>query len=153
MTDQDVAAPPGTYLTDEVRAFVGRAGRPSAPFRVDAWGARRFAEATGDPNPRYGAGGPAEWAPPTLLGQNIPDLERPDPPLEVPHPTGLVGSLGWEFVRPLRVGETVVAQMRVTSIVEKQGRLGTMVFLDYETTFTDAGGDTVAVFRLTRIRY
>jgi hypothetical protein len=43
--------------------------------------------------------------------------------------------------------------MRVTSIVEKQGRLGTMVFLDYETTFTDAGGDTVAVFRLTRIRY
>lgn len=138
-----------TYLTDEVRAYIGRAGRPSAPFRVDAWGARRFAEATGDRNPRYAG----EYAPPTLLGQNVPDLERPDPPLAVPHPTGVVGSLEWDFVRPVRIGETVVAQMRINDIFEKQGSLGLMVFVRYETTFTDEAGDVVARFRLTRIRY
>ncbi|HEX5407576.1 MAG TPA: MaoC family dehydratase N-terminal domain-containing protein [Pseudonocardiaceae bacterium] len=140
---------PTTYLTDEVRAYIGRAGRPSAPFRVDAWGARRFAEATEDTNPRYGD----SYAPPTLLGQNIPDLERPDPPLAVPHPTGVVGSLEWDFARPVRIGETIVAQMRVDDIFEKQGSLGLMVFVLYETTFTDPAGDVVARFRLTRIRY
>lgn len=140
---------PTTYLTDEVRAYIGTAGRPSAPFRVDAWGARRFAEATGDPNPRYAG----QYAQPTLLGQNVPDLERPDPPLAVPHPTGVVGSLEWDFVRPVRIGETVVARMRINDIFEKQGSLGLMVFVLYETTFTDEAGEVVARFRLTRIRY
>jgi hypothetical protein len=140
---------PTTYLTDEVRAYIGRAGRPSAPFRVDAWGARRFAEATEDSNPVYGE----SYAPPTLLGQNIPDLDRPDPPIAVPHPTGVVGSLEWDFARAVRIGETIVAQMRVNDIFEKQGSLGLMVFVLYETTFTDSAGDIVARFRLTRIRY
>jgi hypothetical protein len=140
---------PTTYLTDEIRAYIGRAGRPSAPFRVDAWGARRFAEVTGDHNPRYGN----EYAPPTLLGQNIPDLDRPDPPLAVPHPTGVVGNLGWDFVRAVRIGETVVARMRINDIFEKRGSLGLMVFVEYETTFTDTSGDVIARFRLTRIRY
>lgn len=146
---------PTTYLTDEVRAYIGRSGRPSASFRVDAWGARRFAEATEDDNPRYG-NGPSDgelYAPPTLLGQNVPDLERPDPPLAVPHPTGVVGSLEWDFARAVKVGETIVARMRINDIFEKHGSLGLMVFVLYETTFTDSAGDVVARFRLTRIRY
>lgn len=150
---------PQTYLTDEVRLYIGRAGRLSAPFRVDAWGARRYAEATNDANPRYGYGQAPEGqivellAPPTLLGQNIPDLDRLDPPLAVPHATGLVGSLEWEFVRPILVGETVTAQMLINDIYEKRGRLGLMVFVEHETVFRDQDSAVVARFRVTRIRY
>ena len=152
---------PETYLTPEVLAFVGTRTEPTPPITIGELGARRFAEATGDNNPIYldreaarAAGYRTVVVPPTAIGQNLPGWRLPDPPLAIERQSGVVGSWSWEFHAPLLADESVTAVCEVVGITEKSGRLGLMVFVEYEYTFTRADdGALVAKSRMTRVRY
>jgi acyl dehydratase len=150
-----------TYLTDEVLAYVGKKGIASRPLPAEVLPARRFSEALGDASAAYwdettatDLGYAGLVMPPTFFGQNIPDLDRVDPPIEVSHQTGLVGELEWEFLRPVLVGERITGQRQVIDVFEKpSSKLGVMVLVVSETRFTTESGEVVAISRLTRIRY
>lgn len=160
MTDSE-ADQQRSYLTEEVMGYVGRMGRQSRPLPVEVLPCRRFAEAVEDANPLYWDQDAAAEscygrivAPPTFFGQNMPDLERIEPPVPVSHSTGMVGELEWEFRRPVLLGERVIAQRGITEIVEKPSRtLGLMVLVVAETTYRTEEGEVVAIHRLTRVRY
>src|SRR5262245_39654982 len=112
------------------RSYVGRASAPLV-LEVEKGHVRRFAEATGDPNPIYRSeeaarakGHPRIPAPPTF-----PIALRPNDARE-----GM--AIDWrkllhseqeiEYRRPLYVGDVVTVVQRIVEIEEKQGRAGTM---------------------------
>lgn len=149
-----------TYLTDEVLAFIGTEGPPSPFVSMGELACYRFAEATGDPNPLYrdreaaSAAGYADIVvPPTAIGQNMRGFVRLSPPLAIKRPNGVVGSWAWEFRTGLLASERVSAREKVVGITEKRGKLGLMVFVQHEITFTKEDGTVVAVSRMTRVRY
>ena len=151
-------APEDGILTDELRSnAIGIKGEPLS-MDIEKGHVRRFAEALGDNNPlftnekearksRYGG----LIAPPTFL--RAIRVERPPLPFSVPYGRNLDGGSEWEFFEPVRIGDYITAQIEIDDIFERPGRLGTMLFTIYLTTYTNQLNEVVATQRGTSIRY
>lgn len=63
----------------------------------------------------------------------------------------VVGSVSWEYARPLLAGDELHAERRVESDERKEGRSGPMRIVTLVTTFTDSSGSIAAVQRETLI--
>jgi N-terminal half of MaoC dehydratase len=108
-----------------------------------------FAEAIGDPDPRYREG-EAPIAPPTfptvlqLFGsaQVVADSD-----LGLDYSRVVHGGQEFEWRRPIRVGDRLAAHPRIERIAAKGGN----EFLTVETEIRDTAGDLVAVARSTLI--
>lgn len=60
----------------------------------------------------------------------------------------VVGSVEWEFIRPLVAGDHVTGTRRVVDDTTREGkRGGTMRLVSLETTWVDSSGDTAVVQR------
>ncbi len=171
-----------SYVTDEVKSYIGREGGEKTSEPVDASEVRRFIQAIMDPDPihwdeehakktRYGG----VVAPPlfathifrTPAGAPDPLDERlkRDPDfdgltlvrvgLESP-PLPLKRTLNAgneiEFFRYPGVGERVVAKSKILDIYEREGRSGRMVFIVNETIFKNDKGELLLISRQTIIR-
>ncbi len=145
-------------LTEEIRrAILARAGAPAA-LVVERGHIARFAEAIGDTNPLYhdeqaAREGPHGGivAPPTFL--RALDIGIPDPPeLASLHRT-LDGGSEWDYHEPVRIGDTITAVIRFTSVRERAIDVGPAVFLVGEIIYTNQSERTVARQRFTLIRY
>jgi acyl dehydratase len=90
------------------------------------------------------------WVPPTILTAAefsvFPTIVS-DPDLALDFSRVIHGEQEYEWRRPLRVGETLVARARIASI-RQRGALG---FLTIETEIADADGTRVALARATMI--
>ncbi|MGH8012229.1 MAG: MaoC family dehydratase N-terminal domain-containing protein [Candidatus Binataceae bacterium] len=145
------------YVTEEARKQIGKAGEPRT-VEVERGAIRRFAEAIGDSNPMFNDEKAARTtrfggmiAPPTFcrsLAAAIPDVK-----LEMPAFRGLDGGSDWEYFEPIRLGDRITVQSKIADLRESQGRLGPMVFITTETTYTNQYGVVCAVQRSTGIRY
>ena len=144
MTEQSV-------VTDAMRRAVGVESEPKTHL-VEAGAIRKFADAIGDPNPAYrGDASAAAVAPPTFLrsldaGPAVADFESPYPDL-------LDGGSEWEYVRPVRAGDTITVTQTLVDIAEKSGRLGPMLLTTWQTRYVDDSGATVATQRNTLVYY
>ena len=64
----------------------------------------------------------------------------------------VVGSVRWEYLRPLRAGDSLHGTRRVTSDVTREGsRGGTMRLITLETAYLDADGTPVVTLEETII--
>jgi acyl dehydratase len=145
------------YVTDEVLKQIGKAGEPRT-LDVERGAIRRFAEAIGDPNPIFNNEGEARntrfggmIAPPTFyrsLSAAIPDVK-----IDMPAFRGLDGGSDWEYFEPARPGDRVTVQTKIADIRESEGRLGTMVIITTETSYTNQFGRLCALQRSRAIRY
>jgi acyl dehydratase len=102
-----------------------------------------------DPEAARAAGFDTVPAPPTATV--VADHMRPGGALAHAEALGmdiarlLHGEAGWEFERPLQLGDRLTASTKVTGLKTREGkRGGTMSFVALETTFTDADGTLVA---------
>ena len=146
------------FLTEEMRAqAIGIASEPVG-LDVEKGHVRRFAEAVGDANPLWSDEAAARMtryggiiAPPTFLRSLR--VELPQPPFEIPFTRVLDGGSEWEHFEPVRVGDRITAVVRIADIYERGGRMGTMLFVIAETTYTNQLGEVVATQRNTGIRY
>ncbi len=144
-------------VTDEVRAQIGTQGE-ARTYEVERGAIRRFAEAIGDPNPLFNDEPAAREtrfggmiAPPTFcrsLGSAIPQVK-----LDLPGFRALDGGSDWEYRTPIRPGDRIIVQSRIADIRETAGRLGPMVFLVVETSYTNQFGQLCTRQRSTIIRY
>ncbi len=66
---------------------------------------------------------------------------------------GFNGSDEFEFLAPVRPGDTVTRAVRVADIREKQSRHGYLAFVTYESTFTNQRGQVVLRERWTSDHY
>ena len=142
----------GKTLSSQDRKALLEMSLPPVTMEVEKGHIRRFAEAIGDPHPLWvddSAGGII--APPTFLRTMI--TEAPAPPELAPFPQMLDGGSEWEYMEPVRPGDTITAVTRFASVSQRNISVGPAVFLLLETSYTNQRGEAVAKQRNTLIRY
>ncbi|MBI2166087.1 MAG: MaoC family dehydratase N-terminal domain-containing protein [Chloroflexi bacterium] len=144
-------------ITPEMLRFTGATISTSA-LNVEQGHIGAFARAVGDPNPlwsnekeardgRYGG----IVAPPTFL--RALHAEPLTLPFDVPGDHLLDAGSEWEYFRPVHHGDRIVATTRLKELEQRTGRLGPMLFVVSEITYTNQLDQVVAVQQSTFIRY
>jgi acyl dehydratase len=147
----------GKILTDKALAQIGAQTEPRT-FEIERGAIRRFAEAIGDSNPLFnneaaardsGFGGMI--APPTFcrsLGNAVPEITLDFPEFRV-----LDGGSDWEYFKPIRPGDRITVVSKIADLRETAGRLGPMVFVVVEHSYTNQFKQLCVLQRSTIIRY
>ena len=134
-----------TDVVDRIKAHIGEP-RPAVTATIEAGHLKRFAEAIGDPNPRW-----LQEAPPTFLVALAATSYHLDEAEE--YGKGwLNGGNRFEYVEPVKVGDTITASGSVKDVYEKSGSSGGLLFIIFETEYRNQHGRTVARLRGTAIR-
>ncbi|MFQ5860420.1 MAG: MaoC family dehydratase N-terminal domain-containing protein [Dehalococcoidia bacterium] len=145
-------------LTEQMRSqAIGNKGLP-VTVEVEKGAILRFAQAIEDPNPlwndevqarksRYGG----LITPPTFLRSL--SYGRPPLPFDLPLERRLDGGSEWEYFEPVHPGDRITVVAELVDMTERQGRLGPMVFLVFQVTYTNQFGQVVATQRSTNIWY
>lgn len=122
----------------------------AGPFQVTAELIRDYCSSIGESNPVYTdeaaakeAGYPDIIAPPVMTtifirGENFPDIKLKFGRMRF-HASQTV-----QPVSPLVAGDSLMASSALKEVYPKTGRSGTMVFIVWETTFTNQRGEAVA---------
>lgn len=161
-------------LNDEIRSWIGREGTSStAAFTAES--IRQYATAVGigavDPlfvDEEFARGTPYGGVVAPFLYFNVPfsalqhtaQLKEdgipagaigntPRPP--IPLPRTMAGGTEVEYLRPIRPGDVLTQQSKISDITERQGSSGPLVFTTTETTYRDAAGEPVVIVRSTTI--
>jgi len=161
-------------LPEEVTKFIGQVSGTSI-FEVEKEVIRRFADAVDDSNPLYWD---EEYAKKSKYGAIIAPPGFISSPWFSNRPTkwpkrgttasdataglrpalanaglgrGLDGGMEYEFFAPVRAGDTITAETKITDIIEREGSTGRLAFLITETTYTNQNGEVVAKARATSI--
>ena len=145
-------------ITDEIRAWIGRADPPQR-VEVTRRDIIKYAVATEQTLAKYLNG---EEAPPLFLfGAHNPiipldelgadglrtDSLLPDLPLK----RVMAGGISQTHHRPLRAGDVVYLQRKLTDIYEKQGMTGPLIFVVYEIDTRTEDGELVMQQTQSRI--
>jgi len=134
-----------TSVVERLRERIGTAAPPISAT-VEAGHLQRFAEAIGDPNPRW-----LEEAPPTYLVALVPASVH----LAEAEEYGkgwLNGGNRFDYFEPVKVGDRITAIGRVADVFEKTGSSGTLLLIIFETEYVNQHGRPVARLRGTAIR-
>jgi len=150
-----------SVITDEMRNAVGVESEPSV-YEIEKEPIRRWAESIGDPNPLYrdeayakSKGYPSIVAPPGFIGQYAFPVKsgRPKATFKRPFTRNLNGGSEYEFFKDICAGDVISATTKVADIREREGRMGKMLIIISETTYTNQDGEVVAKSRGTGISY
>ena len=135
-------------ITDELKLLMEKEFGPQV-YDIEKWWLSKFAEAIDDPNPRW-----MEIAPPTFPTALILDgLDRAVAETRCPLTRGLNGGNNLEYFQPIRLGDTITVTGRVTEMQEREGKLGKMLIILSEVTYTNQRGEVAAKCRNTHLRY
>ena len=144
-------------VPDELKQHIGKIDPPHVR-EVERGAIRRYAEAVGNGNPlyfdeeyasesRYGT----IIAPPGFFGwsmQSVPSSEGIIGLMTAMINAGyyriLDGGMSYEFFLPVREGDIMIASPKVKDVTAKEGKSGTMMVCDFETTYLNQNGDLVA---------
>jgi len=148
-------------ISEEVKQFIGKADPPIIRH-VEKGAIRRYAEAVGNDNPLYQDD---EYARRSLYGSIIAPPGFFGWPTKTPcsctgladivgelqaalarggFPRILDGGISYDFFLPVRAGDILIVSPKVTGLSEKEGKGGTMIICNFETTYTNQNGDLVA---------
>lgn len=154
-----------SLITDEMRAQIGQESEPTT-LEVDKTSVRMFARSVGYTDPVYydeeaakAAGYRSLPAPPGYLGTPVFDPNRrgarPQQMLEPSRPLKrmLNGGTDVEYLADICAGDVLTSTSAVSSIEERQGRLGEMLITTTTTTYRNERGEVVAIMTGTGIRY
>ncbi len=132
-------------VVERLRARIGWQGEEHVGA-IEAGHVRRFCEAIGDDDPRW-----RDEAPPTFvvaLGAEVPQL-----PEAMEYGKGwLNGGDRFEYLEPIRVGDTITSRSTLVDVYEKRGGSGGLLFLVFDTDHVNQHGRVAARVRGTRIR-
>jgi len=136
---------------EELKAKIGVDWEP-AVYEIEKGMIRRFAQAIGDPNPRWQdenkPGG--IMAPPTFI--TVIGFDRIQELLTRFKAT-LHASTEFECYRPVKPGDILTIFTRIDRLRERQGQTGRMVFLTFETVYKNSLAELVGTCRQTIIGY
>ena len=132
-------------VIDRIKTRIGVEG-PPLTATVEAGHVRRFAEAIGDPNPKW-----RSEAPPTFLVA----LSSASMHLDDAEDFGkgwLNGGNRFEYFAPVKIGDVITARSHVSDVYDKAGSSGDLLFIVFETQYTNQRGELVAKLGGTIIR-
>lgn len=134
-----------TDVIDRLKTRIGVDG-PRVTAVVEAGHVRRFVEAIGDPNPRW-----TKEAPPTFLVALAPVTLHARDAEEYGH-GWLNGGNRFEYFAPVMIGDEITAVGHVSDVYDKSGSSGDLLFIIFETNYTNQRGELVARAKGTMIR-
>ena len=156
-------------LPEEITKFIGQATGVTT-YKVEQGAIARYADAVGDPNPLYLDEEYAKnskygsiIAPPGFFGWPVRQPRSSEEPevimgarrgpnfAEIGLPRVLDGGMEYDFIKPVKAGDTLTAESQIKDIRERTGSTGRMAFLIRETTFTNQDGEVVVKTRSTSI--
>ncbi len=133
------------HVIDRLKTRIGVDG-PAVTATVEAGHVKRFAEAIGDPNPRW-----TKEAPPTFLVALAPvSIHLGE--VEEYGKGWLNGGNRFEYFAPVMIGDRITAKGHVADVYDKPGTTGNLLFIIFETDYTNQRGELVARLRGTMIR-
>ena len=150
-------------ITPEVKALIGQETPPERNrFPISQEMAYDVADAIEDPNPLFIDKAEAERSrfhgllcPPLATWKDIaPPIgyfgAGQESHFQVPLPFnsyGLNGGSDWQSLRPPYVGEWITRQYRILDIYQKEGRSGSLVFVERQETQTNQNGHMILLAR------
>jgi len=144
-------------VLEELKQYIGKVDPPHVR-EVEKGAIRRYAEAVGNSNTiyydeeyasksRYGG----IIAPPGFFGWSAKAVTASEgivglmmAMINAGYAGILDGGISYEFYLPVHVGDTLVASPKVKDVAAKEGRSGTMMICQFETTYLNQNGDLVA---------
>ena len=128
-----------SLITDELKSLMAVEYGPVV-YEVDKWWLKKFAEAIDDPNPKW-----THVAPPTFTtGFIIEDLMQALQTPKCPLPTNLNSGNELHYFQPICLGDTITVTGKIVDMREREGRVGKMLFMYYDETYTNQRGEVVA---------
>ncbi len=131
---------------------------PAGTFPVEQKAILNYCRSIGETNSIHtdeaaarAAGHPALVAPPTFCSIFVRALGRPDIRLNFGR-TGFHAGEALETLAPIYAGDTLTAKTRLKEVYAKTGRSGTMVFVVWETSFTNQHSQVVAAVQESHVR-
>ena len=155
-------------LPQQVTQLIGKRDEGRI-MEVEKGAIRKFADAVEDANllywdeeyarkSKYGGivappgffGWPVKWEGALALASELRQ-EAMDTVAEAGYERILDGGIEYEFIAPIRAGDTLTAVSTIVDVYEREAKAGTMVFTSVETTYTNQNGDLVAKERKNAI--
>ena len=153
-------------VLEELRQYLGKQG-PAMVFEVEKGAIKRYAQAIGDDNPlywdeeyarnsRYGS----IIAPPGFFGWAARPIVHEEEVMgeaimavaKAGYARLLDGGIEYEFHRPVRAGDTLVATAKIADFYERVSKSGEkMILTVFESTYLNQNGDLVVKARHTLI--
>ena len=147
-------------IPNEMKEYIDKAEPPHVRT-VEKGAIRRYADAVGNDNPLYfneEYAGKSRYggiiAPPGFFGwptkppaastglpQIVADLQAAL--ARAGYPRILDGGISYDFFLPVRPGDVLVVSPVVKAVTVKEGKSGTMMICDLETTYVNQNGDLV----------
>ncbi|MDA1189017.1 MAG: MaoC family dehydratase N-terminal domain-containing protein [Chloroflexi bacterium] len=148
---------PPVIPQEVLNAVIGVESRPMTHV-VEKGAVLRFVRAVNDDGPRfYGDSEPGNAhpddmvAPPTFLCSLFSGIREVE--WDNPFDGLLDGSVDWEFFEPVRAGDRITVTSKIADIMEKDGKLGTMLFVTTEFRYVNQNDALAAIQRNTLIWY
>jgi len=149
----------GSSSIERLKEKIGEEWEPRV-YEIEKGMIWRFVQAIDDPNPlwqdeeyanksQYGG----IIAPPTFI-LTIGFEQIQQQMLEsIPYQTLLHGSSDLECYQPIRPGDVVTVTTKITNIRQRQGKIGKMAFMNFDTTYKNQRQELVARCRQMVIGY
>ena len=149
---------PDSFLTETMISEAVGTESPPVSCAIEKGAIIRFSEAINDTNPLFNDEIKARnshygglIAPPTFLRSM--KTVRPEIPFEIPFDRVLDAGSSWEYFHPVRANDAITAIGKVTDVSERNGRIGLMIFITTEISYTNQFNELVATQVNTTIRY
>jgi hypothetical protein len=159
---------PDTYITDDIRSMLNverdvLISPPIGENDIRKWAIavywpdtppRQFWDADYAKSSRWGGiVAPHEFNPFAWPIERREATRLGGPQGKGPGQRGMNGGSEATYYTPMRPGDVIRSSTRLVDVYEKTGRLGVMMFLVNETTWTNQNGEKVKVDRKISIRY
>jgi hypothetical protein len=140
--------PGESIITEELNSLLNVDFGPEV-YEIERGMLQKFAEAIGDPNPRW-----LGEAPPTFPAALVPkELLHKLFNADIPLKRLLNGASELEYLRPIKAGDTIAVTARLTRLRQMPGAAGPTLFMFTETTCTNQRGEVVVKGKNTYIKY
>jgi hypothetical protein len=140
--------PGESIITEELNSLLNVDFGPEV-YEIERGMLQKFAEAIGDPNPRW-----LGEAPPTFPAALVPkELLHKLFNADIPLKRLLNGASELEYLRPIKAGDTIEVTARLTRLRQMPGAAGPTLFMFTETTCTNQRGEVVVKGKNTYIKY
>ena len=132
--------------------WVGK-GFDTTVFTVREQDMLDWAEACGETDERFtDPSNPDFQAHPGFTSALVARRHLPDDFPDIGNGRGIDGGKTVQVLQPIRINDVLTATSKIADIYDKTGRSGTMVFIIHRMTYSNQGGEPVAVVDWRMIR-
>ena len=137
-----------SVITEELNSLLNKEFGPEV-YEIENGMLKRFAEAIDDQNPRW-----LKEGPPTFPAAIVPrELLHKLFNIDIPLKRLLNGSSELEYLKPIKAGDIISVNAKLTRLRQVQGTEGPTLFMFTDMTYTNQDGDVVVKGKNTYIKY